>query len=78
MGALSDALRFEVRGFGIDVIAIEPGLIRTRFGEAAAATVTQAGEGPYAGFHEAVATTTRGVYDRPVGRLGGGRRPSRG
>ena len=31
--ALSDALRFEVRGFGVDVILIEPGLIRTRFGD---------------------------------------------
>jgi NAD(P)-dependent dehydrogenase (short-subunit alcohol dehydrogenase family) len=28
--AVSDALRFEVRGFGIDVILLEPGLIRTR------------------------------------------------
>jgi NAD(P)-dependent dehydrogenase (short-subunit alcohol dehydrogenase family) len=33
--ALSDALRFEVAGFGIDVVVIEPGLIRTSFGEAA-------------------------------------------
>ena len=27
--ALSDALRFEVKGFGIEVILVEPGLIRT-------------------------------------------------
>ena len=27
--ALSDAMRFEVKGFGVDVILIEPGLIRT-------------------------------------------------
>ena len=33
--ALSDALRFEVRGFGVDVILIEPGLIVTGFGEVA-------------------------------------------
>ena len=33
--ALSDALRFEVRGFGVDVIVIEPGLIRTAFGDTA-------------------------------------------
>jgi NAD(P)-dependent dehydrogenase (short-subunit alcohol dehydrogenase family) len=70
--ALSDALRFEVRGFGVDVIAIEPGLIRTGFGEAAAATVPPAGDGPYAGFQEAVAATTRDVYDGPLARLGGG------
>src|SRR5215212_7492856 len=29
--AISDALRFEVRGFGIDVVIVEPGLIRTGF-----------------------------------------------
>ena len=33
--ALSDALRFEVQGFGIDVVVIEPGLIRTDFAETA-------------------------------------------
>src|SRR3990172_1128496 len=33
--ALSDALRFEVRGFGIDVAVIEPGAIKTRFGDTA-------------------------------------------
>ena len=33
--AISDALRFELRGFGIDVILLEPGLITTEFGEAA-------------------------------------------
>src|SRR2546421_7312006 len=39
--ALSDALRFEVRGFGVDVILIEPGLIVTRFGEVAAGSVRE-------------------------------------
>src|SRR5213075_2416409 len=34
--ALSDALRFEVKGFGVNVIIIEPGIIRTNFGETAA------------------------------------------
>ncbi len=33
--AISDALRFELRGFGIAVILLEPGLITTEFGEAA-------------------------------------------
>jgi NADP-dependent 3-hydroxy acid dehydrogenase YdfG len=37
--AISDALRFEVRGFGVDVIIVEPGLIRTRFGTTAAGSV---------------------------------------
>ena len=37
--AISDALRFEVRGFGIDVILLEPGLITTEFGNAAVASM---------------------------------------
>ena len=31
--AISDALRFEVKGFGVDVVVIEPGLIKTQFAE---------------------------------------------
>jgi NAD(P)-dependent dehydrogenase (short-subunit alcohol dehydrogenase family) len=72
--AISDALRFEVRGFGIDVVVIEPGLIRTSFGEAAAATVGDGtpDEGPYANFDAAVAATTAGIYEGPMARLGAG------
>src|SRR3954468_8666686 len=46
---ISDALRYEVKGFGVDVITIEPGLIVTEFGETAAASTTGNGEaqGPY-------------------------------
>jgi NAD(P)-dependent dehydrogenase (short-subunit alcohol dehydrogenase family) len=46
--AISDALRFELRGFGIDVVLLEPGLITTEFGHAATASmadVTGAGQG---------------------------------
>ncbi len=39
--AISDALRFEVKGFGVDVVLIEPGLIVTEF---AATAVAKAGE----------------------------------
>ena len=35
--AISDALRFEVRGFGVDVVLIEPGLITTEFATTAVA-----------------------------------------
>jgi NAD(P)-dependent dehydrogenase (short-subunit alcohol dehydrogenase family) len=71
--AFSDALRYEVRGFGIDVILIEPGLITTRFGEVGAASVDKArGEGPYAEFNDAVAQGTADVYEGGLARLGGG------
>jgi NAD(P)-dependent dehydrogenase (short-subunit alcohol dehydrogenase family) len=72
--ALSDALRFELRGFGVDVIVIEPGLIRTGFDSAAtrelsAATATG---GPYSDFNRAVGQATVGAYERGLlARLGG-------
>jgi short-subunit dehydrogenase len=72
--ALSDALRFEVRGFGVDVIVIEPGLIRTQFGEVAVSSIERGTSdgGPYAEFNAAVAATTAGAYDGPLAKLGGG------
>ena len=73
--ALSDALRFEVRGFGVDVVLIEPGLIKTRFGETAAGSIdaaAAAGDDPYAEFNAAVGTATAEVYEGPLARLGGG------
>jgi short-subunit dehydrogenase len=69
--ALSDALRMEVRRFGIDVICIEPGLIRTEFGSTAAGGVTASDDGPYAEFNASVAKSTREVYEGPLSRLGG-------
>src|SRR5919198_480433 len=54
--ALSDALRFEVRAFGVDVALIEPGLIKTRFGEVAVGSIETAeadGDDPYAEFNAA-------------------------
>jgi len=73
--ALSDALRFELRGFGIDVILLEPGLITTEFGETASASMTDVGDAqddPYAHFNATVATVTTGAYDGPMSRLGAG------
>jgi NAD(P)-dependent dehydrogenase (short-subunit alcohol dehydrogenase family) len=71
--AISDALRWEVRGFGIDVVVIEPGLIKTHFGETAVGSIDGAAEdGPYAKFNEAVGTATAGVYEGPMARLGAG------
>jgi NADP-dependent 3-hydroxy acid dehydrogenase YdfG len=73
--AISDALRFEVAGFGVDVAIIEPGLIRTEFGETASHGVGAAtpDDGPYSGFNSAVAAATKEVYeDGPLAKLGGG------
>ncbi|HWX75658.1 MAG TPA: SDR family NAD(P)-dependent oxidoreductase, partial [Solirubrobacteraceae bacterium] len=73
--ALSDALRFEVAGFGIDVILLEPGLITTEFGNAAAASMAHAGardgQDPYAKFNATVGAVTQGAYEGPMRRLGG-------
>lgn len=68
--ALSDALRYEVSGFGIKVVLIEPGLITTNF-EAAVAAGMPTGEGPYAAFNEQVRATTSEAYDGPMARFGG-------
>ena len=72
--ALSDALRFEVKTFGVDVILIEPGLIRTGF----SGTVVQelggatAVDGPYADFNRAVGEASVRVYEKGfLARLGG-------
>jgi NAD(P)-dependent dehydrogenase (short-subunit alcohol dehydrogenase family) len=63
--AISDALRFEVEGFGIKLSVIEPGLIRTGFAHAAVGSMDgQEEEGPYAGFDEAVARATMENYER--------------
>jgi NAD(P)-dependent dehydrogenase (short-subunit alcohol dehydrogenase family) len=68
--AISDALRFEVRGFGVEVVIVEPGLIVTNFGDTASASVQT--EGPYASFNRDVAQATEHVYRGPLAKLGGG------
>ena len=71
--ALSDALRFEVQGFGIKVVLIEPGLITTEFAKTAIGSVDAAdAAGPYAAFNTAVGERTEGAYRGPLARLGGG------
>jgi NADP-dependent 3-hydroxy acid dehydrogenase YdfG len=71
--AISDALRFEVRGFGVDVILVEPGLITTEFARTAAASVAEAADqGPYAKFNRRVAGLTEAAYRGPLRLLGGG------
>jgi short-subunit dehydrogenase len=71
--ALSDALRFEVREFGVHVAVIEPGLIVTEFGETAAGSLADVEEhGPYAKFNADVAKVTANAYSGPMARFGAG------
>jgi NAD(P)-dependent dehydrogenase (short-subunit alcohol dehydrogenase family) len=72
--AISDALRWETAGFGVRVVCIEPGLIKTKFGDAAVGSI--AGDldvdGPYAKFNQHVARATAGAYEGGLARLGAG------
>jgi NAD(P)-dependent dehydrogenase (short-subunit alcohol dehydrogenase family) len=72
--ALGDALRFEVRGFGIDVVLVEPGLVKSGFSEAAVSGMAyRDGVGPiYDTFHQAVTRATKEAYDKgPLAKLAG-------
>ena len=72
--ALSDVLRFEVAGFGVQVSLIEPGIIRTEFSATAAGELAEISpdDGAYAGFDAHVAAATVNAYERgPLARLGG-------
>jgi len=78
--AISDALRFEVAGFGIGVTLIEPGLITSDFAKAAVASVAEAtpaedsdgeAQDPYAQFNAKLAAMTVGAYESPIRHLGG-------
>ena len=70
--AISDVLRFEVKGFGVDVVLIEPGLIKTNFAETSVGTIEH-DDGPYAKFNAAVGAKTADAYrSRVYGMWGGG------
>lgn len=61
--ALSDCLRLETRDFGIDVVVIEPGGIRTDWGPIAADHLEKAsGSGPYAKLAARQAKSLRTLY----------------
>ena len=83
--ALSDALRYELRPFGIAVVLIEPGLIRTNFAATVGAKLStltadadadgaQTGDATavYADFNDVVARGTAAAYERgPMARMAG-------
>ena len=64
--ALSDALRFETRGFGVAVSVVAPGPVRTAFADAA--TARPAAHGPYAAFRRGVADRNAAAYHDPKAR----------
>lgn len=59
----SDCLRLEVKPFGIDVVVVEPGGIKTPWGTIAADHLKKtSGNGAYAGFANKVAQNTMRLY----------------
>jgi short-subunit dehydrogenase len=79
--ALSDALRMEVARFGIHVVLIEPGPVRTPWNDVAAGSVAASaangspangngnGADPYAGFKDAVTAAFSTATDGPLARF---------
>src|SRR5437867_10733069 len=72
--ALSDALRFEVRAFGIDVVVIEPGPIKTRFGDTAIGSIQDVAQAqsPYAAFNAVLAQKVKEAYEGPMAMMAAG------
>jgi short-subunit dehydrogenase len=70
--AISDAMRFEVAGFGVQVALLEPGLIKTEFGATSVDSIAAADDGVYGEFNQAVGDATTNAYEGPIGKLGGG------
>jgi NAD(P)-dependent dehydrogenase (short-subunit alcohol dehydrogenase family) len=79
--ALSDALRYELRPFGVAVVLIEPGLIRTSFAATVGARLATLRDEAsaaddaaqtYAAFNDVVARGTAAAYERgPMARMAG-------
>jgi NAD(P)-dependent dehydrogenase (short-subunit alcohol dehydrogenase family) len=72
LDSVSDALRFEVKGFGVDVVIVQPGIIRTGFADAATSAMPEGDGGPYSAFNRRLEQATHDVYEKgPLARLGG-------
>jgi NAD(P)-dependent dehydrogenase (short-subunit alcohol dehydrogenase family) len=67
--AFSDALRYETAPFGIGVSIIQPGLIKTAFGDTA--TAGGAADDVYGSFNEGVARRVADAYEGVIFRLTG-------
>ena len=68
--ALSDALRFELAPFGIQVVVIEPGAIKTKFVDTAVGTVDhEENDGPYGDFNRKLMLRIESAYRGPLARF---------
>lgn len=69
--AMSDALRFEVANLGIQVVVIEPGVIKTPFGDTAINTVghSEDEDDPYALFNQDLMLRINSAYNGPISRM---------
>jgi short-subunit dehydrogenase len=62
----SDCLRLELKQFGIDVVIIEPGLIKTEFGDVLHDPMLERSKGgPYEKLAATIAKTTKETYEKP-------------
>ena len=70
--ALSDALRYEVRPFGIKVVLIEPGLIATEFGNTVSHTLADTLDdgSPYAAASKRMDSMIEGMYQNKLLSVG--------
>jgi NAD(P)-dependent dehydrogenase (short-subunit alcohol dehydrogenase family) len=67
--SLSDALRFEVAPFGIDVVVIQPGGVKTPLAEKTASGIESKPNSPYANMINTVGKTMREGYESGNGVL---------
>jgi NAD(P)-dependent dehydrogenase (short-subunit alcohol dehydrogenase family) len=68
--AYSDALRYELRPFGIHVVVVEPGLIKTNFGGVAVGSVSHApdADDPYSTYNQGVMNLIDNAYSGLMGK----------
>ncbi|PRQ03163.1 oxidoreductase [Enhygromyxa salina] len=64
----SDCLRIELAPFGIEVVIVEPGGIKTEFGDVMGGPMLEhSGQGAYAELAHTMATATTGTYENASG-----------
>jgi len=67
--AFSDTLRFEVAGFGIRVVVVEPGPVASRFGVTGIGSVANAEPAEYAALHESIRAGLTSTFEGPSSEL---------